>query len=452
MDATPPRNHLTSGSLLKSILYLAGPMFVSAMLQNVQSLIDLFWVGKLGSSSVAAIAMSGPVLMLVFPAAVGMATATIAFVSRYVGAGDTDTASDGAGQSLHMAFWAGLIIGLVGFAYAGYLCRLLGANEEVALLATQYLRVALLGSFTVFVLFIGNSVLQGAGNTVVPMCIMGLANLINIVLDPVFIFGLLGMPRLGVAGAALASVIAQAVAAGIVIFLLAGGVARLHVGFGRWRFRGHLAWRIVRLGIPSLAQMMTRSLMSVVLMRIVAASGMAAVAAYGIGLRFHMIILMAAFTLGSSASTLVGQNLGAGQPDRAHKAAWTAALLDMLIMIVAAIVVGVWAPRLVSFFDDSPEVISIGTDFLRTVTPFFVFVALGIVIGRALQGAGDTVSPMVLTILCLWGIQVPLALVLSRYFVPPTQGIWWGSAIAITVHGLLATAWFQTGRWKHKKV
>ena len=446
-------NDITDGALGAGILRLAGPLFLSALLQNLQSVIDLFWVGRLGSDSVAALAMSGTVLMMLFPLLLGVATGTVALVSRSVGAKDYEQAADAAGQSLLLALGFGLAAGAAGWFLAETLCSLLGAEPAVAALGTSYLRISFIGSFTVFVLFVGNSVMQGAGNTVIPMMAMVLANLLNLVLDPLLIFGLCGLPRLAVRGAALATVISQALAAALVLgILLCGRLGGVHVHGKRWRLHPRLIWRLLRIGIPSSGQMLSRSLMSLVLMRIVAAGGTVAVAAYGIGLRFHMLILMPAFTLGNAVATMVGQNLGAAKPERAQRAAWLGTAIDVAIMAVAAVVMVFAARPLIGVFDSNPEVIAVGTAYLRTVSPFYVFTALAIVLGRALTGAGDTVGPMVCTIIGLWGVQVPLAVWLSRLCEPSTQGVWWAIGIAVTVHGLLVTGWFQTGRWKRQQV
>jgi Na+-driven multidrug efflux pump len=165
-----------------------------------------------------------------------------------------------------------------------------------------------------------------------------------------------------------------------------------------------------------------------------------------------MITLMPSFALGAAAATMVGQNLGAGSPSRAQRAAWIAAAMNVTLMATCAVILIALAPVLVRTFDANPEVVAIGTDFLRTTSAFFVFAALAIVLSRALQGAGSTLPPMIFTILVLWGLQVPLAILLSARMNPPTRGIWWAIAIAVTVHGLLVTAWFQTGRWKTRQV
>lgn len=431
---------------------LAWPMFVSTTLQNLQSVIGLFWVGRLGSDSVAALAMSGTILMMLFPVVMGLSTGTIAIVSRSVGAGDIEAAAEIGGQSLSVALICGVVAGIAGWYWSDEMCRWQGETGEVARLGAQYLAISFLGSFTVFILFIGNSILQASGNTVIPMYAMLLATFLNLVLDPIFIFGMFGLPRMGVEGAALAMVVAQTVAMGVVLHALAQGKSGIKVGFSRWCLRVEPVWRIMKIGIPSSGQMLSRSLMSVVLMWIVAQYGTAAVAAYGIGVRFHMMALMPAFVLGNAAGAMVGQNLGAGHPERAWRVAWLAAALDAVIMAVLAAALTAFAAPLIRVFDDSPDVVRIGASYLRIASFFHVFAALSIVLGRALQGAGDTLSPMVATIAGLWGVQIPLALILAQHMASPTNGIWWSIGIAIMVNGAMVASCFMTKRWMRRKV
>ena len=441
-------NLLTSGSLIRGLTALAAPMFVGVVLQNAQTLIDLFWVGRLGSEAVAALAVSGTVLFLMHPVVMGMATGTVALVSRAVGAGRPEDAADVAAQSLVLAVVFGLLTGAAGWFATDFLCRLLGASPEVVRLAGSFLRINFAGCFTVYVMFVASSVLQGAGNTVVPMFAMLLANAVNMILDPILIFGLLGCPRLEVKGAALATVTSQAVAMLVLLRLLHRGAGGVRLTLKHCRWMPALAWQILRIGVPSSGQILTRSLMTMVLMRIVAVCGTAAVAAYGIGMRFHMILLLPAFALGNAAATMVGQNLGARQPRRAEVAAWLAAAVDVGIMVAGTVAMLVFAPAMIRAFDPSPAVVAEGTRYLRTVSPFYVFTGLAIVFSRALNGAGRTVATFVFTVICLWGLQVPLAVWLTTRMTPPTLGIWWAIGAASVLHGLLTTAWFMTGRWK----
>jgi putative MATE family efflux protein len=447
------RGNLTEGNVLRAIGVLATPMLVGGILQSLQILIDLFWVGrKVGSSAVAAVAMGGTVVFLLNPLLMGVSTGTIALVSRAIGARQYDDANRAAGQSLMLALVLGVLTAVVGQFLSPVLFGLLSPPADVVANGIAYLRISLVGSFTVFVLFIGNAALQGAGDAVTPMWIMAIANVLNMALDPLLIMGWGPVPRMGVRGAAIATVMAQAVAAGVSVYWLFGGKTTLHVRLRQWRLDLVLSWRILRIGIPGAAQMLARSLMGAVMMKIVAGCGTIAVAAYGTGMRFHMLIMMPAFALGGAAATLVGQNLGAGRPDRASHAAWLATGIDAAFMAFAAIILAVWAPTLIGVFNPDASVIEVGAHYLRIVSPFYVFTAAGIVLGRALNGAGDSVAPMVITILTLWGFQVPLARWFSHLWDPATQGIWWAIVVATVLNGVMVAAWFRTGRWKHKRV
>jgi putative MATE family efflux protein len=453
MGVNSRTNYLTEGSILRGIFGLTGPMLAAAVLQNLQSVIDLFWVGRLGPESIAGVAIGGVVLTMLFPLIMGTSLGTVALVSRSVGGGRYDEASEITGNSLVLAIMTGAIMGAIGWVFTEPLCRILGASPGIAEKGTEFLEIMFLGSFTVFVLFTANSAIQGAGNAFTPMVVMILANVLNIVLAPIFIFGLLGMPRMEVMGAALATVLAQLLAAAIVVVRLEKGVAGLRVREKDWTISGPITMRLIRVGIPSTGQMLSRSLMAFALMKIVSACGTAAQAAFGIVVRFDMILMMPAFALGNATAAMVGQNLGAGKPDRAVRVAWVAAGLGMAVMAVAALLLFTFAPQLVWCFSrNSREVIEIGTAYLRTVSPFMVAGAAAIVLGRALQGAGDATPPMIITIISLWCLQVPLAVYWSRTWHPATQGIWWACAVTTLAHGLLMTAWFQTGRWKHKTV
>lgn len=445
-------NPLTDGHLLSGLLRLAGPMAASALLQNAQTLIDLFWVGRIGSHAVAGVAVGGTVQMLLAPLVFGMAAGTVAVVSRRVGARDMAGAADAATQSLILAAGAGLVSGAAAFAVAPLLCRLLGTPGDAVGPALEYLRVVLPGSVTFFLLFTANTILQASGNTVIPMRALMTANVINIVLAPLLMFGWRGLPELGVTGAAIATVLSQTVACAMALAALGRGATGILVPMRGWTWRREHALGIVRIGLPSSGQMLARSLMMMVLMGVVAGCGTDAVAGYGIGMRYHMIVLMSAFVLGNAAGTMVGQNLGAGRPERARRVAWTAAGIESCIMVGTAAVLAAAAGPLIGVFDASPGVVAIGSSYLRVVSFFYVFVGLAIVLGRCLEGAGETVAPMVFTVVTLWGLQVPLALWLPGFLEPAYTGVWWAIAAAFTMHGILVTGWFLTGRWQHRKV
>lgn len=445
-------NPLISGSLTRGIFRLAGPMFISSILQNAQSLIDLFWVGRLGSAAVAALAVSGSILFLLWPLVMGISVGTVALVARHTGAGRGTQAAEAAGQSLVLALVAGTIFGGIGLLSMDGLLHIMGADEAVAALAHDYLFVSFIGYGTIFLLMLAGSALQGAGHAMLPMTAMILANIVNLILDPILIFGWIGFPKMGVSGAALATVIAQIAGAALLVTHMARGKTSLHIKLNHLVIKLRLVWDLFRIGIFSAAQMFARSLMGFALFRIVASCGVSALAGYGIGMRFHQIILLPSFVLGNAAAAMMGQNLGANRPDRSARAAWIATGIGVVINFTAAAIMLIMASHMTRIFDPNPEVVTIGATYLRLVSPFYIFAALGIILGRAMNGAGDTMPTMIITIVTLWGIQVPLAHVLAKTMTPATNGVWWAIAITNLINGLITAAWFQVGRWKNIKI
>lgn len=443
---------LTNGNITQSILMLALPLLVRSVLQSIQSVVDIFWVGKLGAVSVAAVAMGSTVIMAFFPIFIGIGTGTIAMVSRAMGSRNQPAADNAATQSIIIAFLAALILSIVGLIFSEDLLRLLQASDAVLAEGSIYLKVLLLGAITTTLLFLGGAILQGAGDTITPMIIMSLTVIANIILDPLLIFGLLGFPRLEVVGAALATVIAQALGSIWIIHILMRGKSKIHIKFLKFRINLDTIWQIIKIGVPSSVQMFLRNLMSMVLIGIVASFGTFAVAAYGIGVRLRMVVLLPAFAFGAAASTLVGQNLGAKSPKRARLAALRATLINALIMTAIGVLFFVFADNIIAIFNNNPDVIRLGTRYLKITSLFFPAIALGVVLGRSLMGAGDTIAPMFISLVSLWGLQIPLALGLSKYTALGVNGIWWAIAAASLVNGLLTLIWFETGKWKKKKI
>jgi len=445
------RRDLTKGSILVNIVYLAFPLMFSYALHTTQSIIDMFWVGRLGSVSIAAVAMSATIIMVLLTLIFGISTGAVALIARNIGAGRKTEADTAASQAIVLSFVSSLLIAIIGFICAGYLLKILGASQEVVLEGTAYLKILFLGGVVMFVLFVSNSLLQGSGDVMTSMISISIANILNIILDPIFIFGI-GVPRMGTKGAALASVISQAIACVFVLYVLLQGRSRVQVCLRGFCVRLKVMLEILRIGIPSSLQMFFRTIMGLVMMNIVSSFGTNAVAAYGIGMRLQMIWLMPALALGATAATLVGQNLGARKIDQARKSALVATGLDLIIMISVGIIFFTFAPGIISIFDKSKEVILIGSRYLRITALFYSFIAFSVVLNRALGGAGDTFVPMLINFVSMWMIQVPLAFILPRFFGLGLNGVWWAVAVAFTVNGLLTLIWFQIGRWKKRKV
>ena len=409
----------------------------------------MFWVGRLGPHSISAVAMGGTILMFVFMIALGLGTGTLSLVAKNIGSGNKEKAGLVASHSILLGILLGVIMGLIGFYFSERFLFWLGADKDVIAVGANYLRILLVGSVTMIVLFVGNYTLKAAGDVINPMIFLGLATIFNIILDPIFIFGL-GVPRMGVSGAALATVLAQGMAMVMVLRLLSAKGSKVNVAFPRPGIRFDIIKDILKIGVPSSLQMFFRAVMYMAVISLVAAFGMKAVAAYGIVMRLQMILIMPALALGGAAATFMGQNIGARKLERARKSVWAATWFDFGIMLLVGVIFFSLSKPIISVFSKDPALLDMGSGFLRICAFFYMFVAFGIVLNRGLSGAGDTFMPMLITLFTLWGYLVPMAYYLSRYTALGLRGIWWAVATSHVVNGALTIIWFETGMWRKR--
>lgn len=443
---------LTTGSIYRSIWVLALPMMIGNFLHTAFNVVDMIFIGKLGPEAIAAVSLCGMILMLIITLLVGIGIGTTAIVARHIGAKDYAKANEVALQSILLGTLVTLSITVAGYFLSETLLKLFGAETSVVQLGAVYLRITFLGSITMFILFSGAAILRGAGDAHTPMFILIFSTIINIVADPLLIFGIGPFPRLEIAGAAIASVLARGVGMFITLFVLIKGYSLIQVTFKNLKLKFDVMWRIIRLAVPGSLQMGIRSVSGLILMRIVALYGTYALAALGIGLRINMIVMMPGFGLGAAVATLVGQNLGAKQPQRAEKSAWISLGIYEVIMICTGSIFYLFAPKIISVFNTNPNVLHQGVSFLHIVTLSYVFLAMAIVLHQALNGAGDTVSPMVITGIVVLGLRIPLAMALPRLFGLSTSGIWIAVALSTVLEGSVVGFWFRSGRWKKKKI
>jgi len=425
---------------------------IGNVLQTAFNVVDMIFVGKLGAEAIAAVSLSGMILMLIITLVVGIGIGTTAIVARFYGAKEYSQANEVALQSLLFGGIASLLLAGVGFFFSETLLKIFGAEPMVVKMGTEYLSIMFLGSFTMFLLFLGAAILRGAGDAITPMLILIFSTLINIVADPLLIFGLGPFPRLEIKGAAIATVLARGTGMFIILAILVKGYSYIHITFKNLKLKFDILWRIIKIAIPGSLQMAFRSTSGLILMSIAVLYGTCALAAYGIGLRINMIVMMPGFGLGAATATLVGQNLGAKQPQRAEKSAWSALLYYEAIMIVIGALFYLFAPKIIHIFNNNPEVIREGVSFLRIVTLSYIFLALSIVLHQGFHGAGNTVPPMIITAIALFGVRIPLAYFLPRLFPLDTQGIWLAIAFSSVLEGSVVAFWFRAGRWKKKKI
>lgn len=443
---------LTAGSLHRAIWYLAPPMMLETGIMNVSQILDIYWVGRLGSAALAAVTISITIRWVLNGMANGLGIGGMAVVARRIGAKDQAAAEHATWQTILLGLSVSLLLAVVGLIVARPLLLLLGADAEVLPLGLAYLRISFAGIFTLVLVFAINAMLRGAGEARLAMRVLILSTAVTVVLEPVLIFGLGPLPPLGVAGSAWAMVLGFGAGLALQLVVLLRGRARLRINLHDLRPDFPLMGRIVRIALPSTIQMTLRSSSRLLIVGLVGTYGTFAMAGYGVANRLLLIALIPCFGLGNAAGTLVGQNLGAEQPDRAERSAWWVSGYSAVYMAVVAILLTIFAPSLIALFDPTPQVVAFGSECMRIVAWSMIASALAVVLARGFDGAGNTVPAMTINLITLWGMELPLAFGLSRWLGLGATGVWWGRALANLANGLLFAVWFRRGGWKRKDV
>ncbi|MGQ9632155.1 MAG: MATE family efflux transporter [bacterium] len=378
--------------------------------------------------------------------------ATTAMVARAVGAKDIRLAERTATQTLILGGAVSTTLAILGIILDRKLLGLLRPEPDVLELGVAYLDIMFIGMATMFFLFLVNAILRGAGDAVTPMRILIFSTILNIILDPLLIFGIWIFPRMGVRGAALATVLARGTGVLLGLRVLFKGDSIIRLAWREINLDFKIMWNMIKIAAPSSIDSNLRSISGVVLMGIVSTYGTFAVASLGIGMRIDMVVMMPGFGLAGATATLVGQNLGAQKPHRAERSAWMAAGFYIGIIIVIGTFLFAFADFIIRVFNSNPEVIRLGASFVRIRVFGYIFFALGLILARALMGAGDTLTPMVITGVSLFGILIPLASLLSRVGELKIMGVWLAMTIAMVIQGAITMGWFKLGRWKYKAV
>ena len=443
---------LTQGSLHRAIWYLAPPMMLETGILNVAQVLDTYWVGQLGSAALAAVTISVTVRWVLNSLANGLGIGGMALVARRIGAGDREAAGHAAGQTILLAVAVSLLLWLLGLSVARPLLMLLGAQAEALALGLAYLKVSLGGIATLILNFVVNAMLRGAGEARLSMRVLLLSTATTVLLEPALIFGWGPLPSLGVVGSAWAFVLGYGAGLAWQVVILLRGRARLRIRPGSLRPDLALMTRIAGIALPSTVQMTLRSSSRLAVLAMVGLYGTYATAAYGVANRLLLIALIPCSGLGNAASTLVGQNLGAGQPERSGRSAWWVSAYSAAYMAVAATLLAFLGPWLISLFDPTPQVVALGAGCLRIVAWSEIISAVAVVLARGFDGAGNTVPAMTINLFSLWGVEVAVAFGLSQWLGLGVTGVWWGRAMANMANGLLFVLWFRRGKWKDKVV
>ncbi|HEX2686549.1 MAG TPA: MATE family efflux transporter [Kofleriaceae bacterium] len=442
----------TEERLGRAILLLAIPMVLEMVMESIFAVVDIFWVSHLGPDAIAVVGITESMMTLVYAVAIGLSIAATAVVARRVGEKDADGAAIAAVQVIFLGAVSALILGVIGAILAPHLLHVMGASPDAIARGGSFTRIMLGGNATVFLIFLINAVFRGAGDAAIAMRTLWLANFLNIMLGPCFIFGWGPFPELGVAGAAVATNTGRGIGVLYQLFSLVRRSRQLTVRRRHLRIDRAVMGNVVRIAIDGIGQLLINTTSWVGLMRLMAPFGSVALAGYAVTMRVVMFAILPAWGLSNAAATLVGQNLGAKHPERAEQAVWTAARYNLYFLGAVGVVFVAFAGPIVRLFPGGAEMQAFGTTALRIVGLGFPFYAYGLVLSSAFNGAGDTRTPTIMNLFCFWIWEIPLAWVLARPLEVGAQGIVVAVAVAFSTLAVVSVIVFRRGRWKSQRV
>ena len=442
----------TTASLNRAILLLAVPMFLEMVLESLFAVVDVAWVGRLGANAVAAVGLTESMLSLVFAVGMGLSLSTTAMVARRIGEKNPQGAAVAAVQAIILGLMVSLAIGLPCGVLAPRLLRLMGASPEIVSLGTGYTRICLGGSCAVLLLFLNNAIFRGAGDAAIAMRLLWVSNIINLILDPCLIFGLGPFPRLGVTGAALATFTGRSVGVIYQFYRLLKGTQRIRILVQQIRVRFDVLWRLVRISVTGILQFAIAHTSWIGLVRIVSMFGAAALAGYTIAIRVVIFAILPSWGLSNAAATLVGQNLGAGKPDRAEAAVWRTGLYNMLFLGGVGVFFVCFAGPVVRLFISDTAVVPLGASCLRILSYGNIGYAYGMVMLQAFNGAGDTVTPTIVNFFGFWLFEIPLAYWMAITMRMQSNGVFWAIVIAEASIAGASAVLFKRGSWRKQRI
>src|SRR5947207_1600890 len=442
----------TAGSLNRAILLLAVPMVLEMVLESLFAVVDVFWVGRLGANAVATVGLTESMLSLVFAVGMGLSLSTTAMVARRIGEKDPEGAAVAGVQAIALGLIVSLAIGLPCLLLAPRLLQLMGASSEIIAVGSGYTRICLGGSCAVLLLFLNNAIFRGAGDAAIAMRLLWVSNIINLILDPCLIFGWGPFPRLGVTGAALATFSGRSIGVLYQFYRLMKGTERIRVLARQIRVRFDVLWRLVRVSVTGILQFAIAHTSWIGLVRIVSTFGAAALAGYTIAIRIVIFVILPSWGMSNAAATLVGQNLGAGKPDRAESAVWRTGLYNVAFLGSVGVFFALFAEPVVRLFISDPAVVPLGTACLRIISYGNLGYAYFMVMMQAFNGAGDTITPTIVNFFGFWLLEIPLAYWLAIPLHMRSNGAFFSIAIAESAMAIVSAILFKQGRWKKQKI
>lgn len=442
----------TSGSIRKAIFMLSIPMILEMLMESIFALVDIAYVSKVSVNAVATIGLTESVITLVYALAIGLSMAATAVVARRIGEKDVQGARIAAVQAISLGVLISVLIGVIGIIYAKEILALMGGEPELIAEGYGYTQWLIGGNITITLLFLINAIFRGAGNASIAMWALVLSNGLNIILDPMFIFGFGPIPEMGVKGAAVATNIGRGTAVLFQLGILFFGWGKIKLLAKDLVLNFKVMLNLIKVSLGGIAQFLIGTSSWIFLMRIMSEFGSEVLAGYTIAIRVMMFTLMPSWGMSNAAATLVGQNLGAKQPERAERSVWKTGKYNAIFMGTVSLGYLIFAKTIISWFNATPEVVKSGALCLQIIALGYIFYAYGMVVTQAFNGAGDTRTPTKINLISFWFFQLPLAYVSALVLGWGAIGVFLAITLAEVLLAVLAMVWFKKGKWKQVQV
>ncbi len=449
---TGKQTEFTSGSIRKAIFMLSIPMILEMMMESIFAIVDIAYVSQVSVNAVATIGLTESVITLVYAVAIGLSMAATAVVARRIGANDIKGARESAVQAILLGIVVALIVGVFGFIYAKEILALMGAEQDLINEGYGYTQLLIGGNITILLLFLINAIFRGAGDASIAMWTLVLSNGLNIILDPIFIFGWGPVPEYGVMGAAIATNIGRGTAVIFQFGILFFGWSRIKIGVQDIVLRLSVMINLIKVSLGGIAQFLIGTSSWVFLMRMMSEFGSEVLAGYTIAIRVMLFTLMPSWGMSNAAATLVGQNLGAKQPERAETSVWKTGRYNAYFMTLVSIIYLLFAHDIIGWFNDNPVVIENGGLCLQIIAAGYIFYAYGMVVTQAFNGAGDTMTPTKINLIAFWLFQLPFAYLAAITFKLGAMGVFLAITLAEVMLAVISIIWFKKGNWKRVQV
>jgi len=449
---TGKETEFTTGSIRKAVFMLSIPMILEMMMESIFAIVDIAYVSRVSVNAVATIGLTESVITLVYAIAIGLSMAATAVVARRVGEKDLKGARQAAMQAILLGIAVAVSIGVVGFLYSKEILALMGGEPDLIAEGYGYTKLLIGGNITIVLLFLINAIFRGAGDASVAMWTLVLSNGLNIILDPIFIFGWGPIPEFGVMGAAIATNIGRGTAVIFQLGILFFGWSRIKLAVSDIVLRTGVMFNLIKVSLGGIAQFLIGTSSWVFLMRLMSEFGSEVLAGYTIAIRVMMFTFMPAWGMSNAAATLVGQNLGAKQPERAEKSVWITGKYNAYFMLAVSLIYLFFAPEIIGLFTNVTGVVENGALCLQVVAAGYIFYAYGMVVSQAFNGAGDTKTPTKINLIAFWGFQLPFAYLAAITFELGALGVFLAITLAEVMLSVIAIIWFRKGYWKKVQV